>query len=1065
MPRMRIEGRDLVDLVLSWSLDEVLNVDLYKGQVEKIPMEFESTGDYFKTFIPPLIEETHAALLSSMRKLWQAPVVEISYIMQTAEYKLPNDLFYKVRLSGISNEASTKLMPRDLISLTDQRPNHVDGFNISSEPYIVALVCKADPDRPNDVTILASKPLFVEDGRRKKNEKKERLFGIHLVNLTTNIRIWNALHPGDEGVNLNLISRVLRRNSEDEGFCIQCLQEGSDGLAPRRFLKLNPSQEDAILNCLDVRRCYHANTVRLIWGPPGTGKTKTTSVLLFTLLNAKCRTLTCGPTNVSVLEVASRVLKLVSGSLKIGNYGLGDVVLFGNDERMKIKDRKDLVNIFIDERVDKLYPCFMPFYGWKATIDGMIRLLEDPKGQYNLYLENLARVNNVKRKDTGSVFKRKGNEQNENIVEQVSDTRPQSFQDYLPEKFSELRKDLDLHFSSLCTHLPTALLSSQAATRMYEAIDLVRDVTILAILDGVTGEGVKSVLIPNGEGSDRFSSQHVTVEDDYLKLLRSIPEIFPLPAVSDRHLIKELCLGHACLLFSTASCSARLYTGTPIQLLVIDEAAQLKECESSIPMQLPGLRHLILVGDERQLPAMVESQIALEAGFGRSLFERLALLGHKKYMLNIQYRMHCSISSFPNKELYGKKILDAPTVRQRNYTKQYLPGEMYGPYSFINIAYGREEYGEGEGRSLKNNVEVVVVAAIIANLLQVSEKTKTRINVGVISPYKAQVIAIQEKIQETSIGDAGGLFSLRIRTVDGFQGGEEDIIIVSTVRSNGVGRVGFLGNRRRTNVLLTRARFCLWILGNEATLMNSKSVWRNLIQDAKERGCFHSAGEDESLAQAIASTNIEFRPLNNSKWKLCFSDEFKKYVGEIKNPETYRKIKNFLERLSQGWLKEEETERENLVSSSQLLKQSKIDDVLRIIWAVDILKEDFHYDQVLKIWDVVPSSDAPEALKRLDLNHTNYTKDEIEKCKARCIRGDIVVPMRWSIESTNGIPEKSSVVCSSDVIETFGSLNLVGEMLSSVPSNDSVEPLEVEKEEQDFEVDRLGDLFAYKLTL
>jgi len=121
--------------------------------------------------------------------------------------------------------------------------------------------------------------------------------------------------------------------------------------------------------------------------------------------------------------------------------------------------------------------------------------------------------------------------------------------------------------------------------------------------------------------------------------------------------------------------------------------------------------------------------------------------------------------------------------------------------------------------------------------------------------------------------------------------------------------------------------------------------------------------------------------------QLCFSDEFKKYVGEIKNPETYRKIKNFLERLSQGWLKEEETERENLVSSSQLLKQSKIDDVLRIIWAVDILKEDFHYDQVLKIWDVVPSSDAPEALKRLDLNHTNYTKDEIEKCKARCIRG------------------------------------------------------------------------------
>lgn len=119
--------------------------------------------------------------------------------------------------------------------------------------------------------------------------------------------------------------------------------------------------------------------------------------------------------------------------------------------------------------------------------------------------------------------------------------------------------------------------------------------------------------------------------------------------------------------------------------------------------------------------------------------------------------------------------------------------------------------------------------------------------------------------------------------------------------------------------------------------------------------------------------------------QLCFSDDFKKSVGEIKNPEIYRKIKNFLERLS--WLHEEESERDNLVSSSQLLKQSKIDDVLRLIWAVDILKGDLHYVQVLKIWDVVPSSNAPEALKRLDSNHTKYTRDEIEKCSARCIRG------------------------------------------------------------------------------
>lgn len=102
-------------------------------------------------------------------------------------------------------------------------------------------------------------------------------------------------------------------------------------------------------------------------------------------------------------------------------------------------------------------------------------------------------------------------------------------------------------------------------------------------------------------------------------------------------------------------------------------------------------------------------------------------------------------------------------------------------------------------------------------------------------------------------------------------------------------------------------------------------------------------------------------------------------------------IKSFLEMMSQGWLREEDSDRDKLVSSSssssQLLKQRKIDDLLRLIWSVDILKEEFHYVQVLKIWDVVPSYDASEALKRLDVNNMRYTRDEIEKRRARCFRG------------------------------------------------------------------------------
>ena len=81
-------------------------------------------------------------------------------------------------------------------------------------------------------------------------------------------------------------------------------------------------------------------------------------------------------------------------------------------------------------------------------------------------------------------------------------------------------------------------------------------------------------------------------------------------------------------------------------------------------------------------------QISDKAGFGRSLFERLVLLGHKKHLLNVQYRMHPSISLFPNMEFYDKQILDSPSVKERSYEKHFLHGDMFKSYSFINVAFG-----------------------------------------------------------------------------------------------------------------------------------------------------------------------------------------------------------------------------------------------------------------------------------------------------------------------------------------------------------------------------------------
>ncbi|GJV46401.1 UvrD-like helicase, ATP-binding domain, P-loop containing nucleoside triphosphate hydrolase, partial [Tanacetum coccineum] len=298
----------------------------------------------------------------------------------------------------------------------------------------------------------------------------------------------------------------------------------------------------------------------------------------------------------------------------------------------------------------------------------------------------------------------------------------------------------------------------------------------------------------------------------------------------------------------------------PLNIVVIDEAAQLKEAESTIPPQLPGIKHAILIGDERQLPAVVNSNVCIESGFGRNLFDRLSSLGHSKHLLSVQYRMHPSISFFPNLKFYQNQIVDAQNVLSESYEKRYLSGPMFGSYSFINVIGGREEKDD-DGRSLRNMVEVAIVVKIVKKLYKAWQDSNKKIIIGVISPYAAQVVSIQEKLGHKYEKLDG--FSVKVKSIDGFQGGEEDIIILSTVRSNSHGSVGFISSLQRTNVSLTRAQHCLWILGNERTLTNSESIWKELVCDARNRHCLFDADADEYLRITIIEAKKELQQLDD----------------------------------------------------------------------------------------------------------------------------------------------------------------------------------------------------------
>ncbi|KAJ3681924.1 hypothetical protein LUZ60_014497 [Juncus effusus] len=278
------------------------------------------------------------------------------------------------------------------------------------------------------------------------------------------------------------------------------------------------------------------------------------------------------------------------------------------------------------------------------------------------------------------------------------------------------------------------------------------------------------------------------------------------------------------LIFSTASSSFTLHNSNvgPLDVLVIDEAAQLKECELVIPLRLEGIKHAILVGDKMQLPSMVQSSVCKKAGFGLSLFERLVTLGHEKHLLNTQYRMHPSISRFPNSRFHSDKLLDGPNVTDARYNDDFSD-LIFGCYAFVNVDDGREE-ADCAGNSKKNLVEVGVVLHLIQNLFdswQSKCDTNKRITIGVISPYAAQISVIKEKVGMRYDKHEG--FEVRVKSVDGFQGKEDDVIILATVRCNAKGSVGFMDNIQRTNVAITREKHCLWIVGSVSTL--SKSIW------------------------------------------------------------------------------------------------------------------------------------------------------------------------------------------------------------------------------------------------
>lgn len=341
---------------------------------------------------------------------------------------------------------------------------------------------------------------------------------------------------------------------------------------------------------------------------------------------------------------------------------------------------------------------------------------------------------------------------------------------------------------------------------------------------------------------------------------------------------------------------------------IIDEAVQATEPSVLIALRR-GCQQCIMVGDPQQLPATVMSNTltASKCGYSRSIFERLLhMRGHEDplfIMLDTQYRMIPMISKMPSRMFYNNLLCDGPNVKEFDYIPPYLSltsNDKLRPFILFDLEYSYETMNTrklkstsydstvSESNSISkssvsqtsssrttivgnvsksNSDEADFIMILLTLIIAEVDKTSSEIpSIGIITPYSEQVTEIRNVLKShafihsstdilssTTLSQRGKV-DVNINTVDGYQGKEMDIVIISTVRSNDYGTIGFLSDYRRMNVAITRAKFGLYIIGNVFTLSTNNN-WNQLIQYA----------EDLNVLWTISSPNtkLDIRDFNN----------------------------------------------------------------------------------------------------------------------------------------------------------------------------------------------------------
>ena len=326
-------------------------------------------------------------------------------------------------------------------------------------------------------------------------------------------------------------------------------------------------------------------------------------------------------------------------------------------------------------------------------------------------------------------------------------------------------------------------------------------------------------LASKGKGGRGISADKMKSMAGWIEINQEIDEAHDDIKRIENKMIRDIIENSDVILSTNSSAALESIAKTKFDVAIIDEASQ--ATIPSILIPISKAHRFILAGDHKQLPPTIISKKA--GSLEKTLFEELIkMYPFKSQLLNVQYRMNSLLMKFPNREFYNNGLKSDSSVDE--ITINDLIGSNHDEEALLFIDTSDvDEYGEThlkDSKSIINKIEADISVNIVDDYLKAGINEE---DIGIISPYADQVKIIQDRTP------------VEVKTVDGFQGREKEIIIISTVRSNYEGNIGFLNDLRRLNVAITRAKRKLIIIGNKNTLITNPTYKRlvEFVEDEK----------------------------------------------------------------------------------------------------------------------------------------------------------------------------------------------------------------------------------------